>query len=354
MSDINVVLTIGLAEELVNRIRELDPRLNVTVLSSAQRQAYRGGHPIWFGYDERQDGASESPEEAKSSLEAILGDTEVILSTYVIYPDLFSLAPRLRWVQLTSAGAENIIDSDFLREGVTVTTASGIHAVPVGEFVLGIMLAFAKGLHKAVRGQMEHEWLSYLPSELQGKTAGILGMGAIGSQIARYAKAFGMRVIATRRSAERPLAGEQSGFVDVDELVPPSQLNRILSACDYLVIAVPLTAETRHMIGEAELRAMKPSAVLINISRGAVVDEKMLVRALKEGWIAGAGLDVFEQEPLPKDSELWGMENVIVTPHVSGATPLYVERLVELFCDNLRRYLAGEPLRNVVDVKRGY
>jgi phosphoglycerate dehydrogenase-like enzyme len=163
-----------------------------------------------------------------------------------------------------------------------------------------------------------------------------------------------MRVLALRRSADRRLTGDESGMPGVDEMLPPSDLPYLLAESDYVVVALPLTPESRGLIGEPELRAMKPNAVIVNIGRGAIIDEAALVRALKEGWIAGAALDVFQQEPLSPESELWGLENVIVTPHISGGTPRYMERAVGLFCDNLRRYLAGEPLRNIVDPARGY
>ena len=138
------------------------------------------------------------------------------------------------------------------------------------------------------------------------------------------------------------------------EFLPPSELPYLLGESDYVIVAVPLTDESRRMIGETELRLMKPTAVLVNIARGAVIDEAALIRALKEGWIAGAALDVFEQEPLPAESEIWKLPNVLLTPHISGGTPRYMDRAVDLFCDNLRRYLAGQPLRNVVDPERGY
>jgi phosphoglycerate dehydrogenase-like enzyme len=175
-------------------------------------------------------------------------------------------------------------------------------------------------------------------------------MGAIGSRVAALAHAFGMRVLAIRRSVE----SRQQGEGPVEELLPPSELPYLLGESDFVVLAVPLTPESTRMIGEAELRAMKPSGVLINIARGSVIDETVLIRALKERWIAGAALDVFEKEPLPSDSDLWTLENVLLTPHISGGTPRYMERAIDLFCHNLRRYLADEPLRNVVDVARGY
>src|SRR5438105_8763028 len=212
------------------------------------------------------------------------------------------------------------------------------------------MLAFAKRFPRAMRSQQEGRWNAYWPEELEDKTVGIMGIGAIGSRVAEIAGALGMRVLAMRRSVD----SRQRGEGPVSEVLPPSDLPYLLRESDYVVVAVPLTPESHHLIGEGELRAMKPSAVIINIARGAVIDEQALIRALREGWIAGAALDVFEREPLPAASELWGMENVPLTPHISGGTRRYMERAVDLFCDNLRRYLAGEALRNVVDPARGY
>ncbi len=354
MNEVRVVLALGLPEELVAGVRQVSPRLRVVSLSWAQRRLYRGGRPVWWVYAEERRPAEETEEEATVNLAAILAEAEVLFTSTVIPPDIAAHAPRLRWVQITAAGVEGLLDSELVRSGITLTTASGIHAVPIGEYVMGAMLAFAKGLPAAMRAQAERTWRPYLAEELCGKTVGILGLGAIGGYVAKLAKADGMRVLAIRRSVRRRAAGRKAGIADVDELLPPSGLPYLLSQADYVVIAVPLTPESRGLIGERELRTMRPTARLINISRGAVVDEAALVRALKEGWIAGAALDVFEQEPLPGDSELWGMDNVILTPHISGGTPVYMERAVALFCDNLRRYLAGEPLRNAVDLQRGY
>jgi phosphoglycerate dehydrogenase-like enzyme len=354
MSEVNVVLTLGLPEELVTAIGQVSSRLRVVSLSWAQRRLYRGGRPVWWVYAEEREPREETEEEASASLTSILAEAEVLFTSTVIPPDIAGSAPKLRWVQITAAGVEGLLDSEFARSGVTLTSASGIHAVPIGEYVMGTMLAFAKGLPAAMRAQADRTWRPYLAEELHGKTVGILGLGAIGGYVAKLTKADGMRVLAIRRSIRRRTAGQKAGIANVDELLPPSDLPYLLSQADYVVIAVPLTSESRGLIGEPELRSMRPTARLINISRGAVIDETALVRALKEGWIAGAALDVFEQEPLPPESELWGMDNVILTPHISGGTPVYMERAVELFCDNLRRYLAGEPLRNAVDLKRGY
>jgi phosphoglycerate dehydrogenase-like enzyme len=347
---INVTLAIPVAPELAARIAAVDPRLNVTALTRAQRRVWREGRPLWAGYPEPPQAEDESEEEARARLDAVLAETEVVLTNPVVPHDLLARAPRLRWLQLTSAGVDRLLDSPIVRSHLKVTTASGIHAVPISEFVIGAIIAFAKGFPRAVRAQLERRWSPYWPDELEGKTAGVIGVGAIGSRVALIARALEMRVLAVRRS----VSSRQKGDGPYDEVLPPSDLPYVLGESDYVVIAVPLTPETRHMIGERELRSMRPGAVLVNIARGAVVDEAALVRALKEGWIAGAALDVFEQEPLPPESELWGLENVLLTPHVSGGTPRYMERAVELFCDNLRRYLDGRPLRNLVDPDRGY
>jgi D-2-hydroxyacid dehydrogenase (NADP+) len=356
MSDrhVNVTIALPVADELHEVIRATDPRINVTALTRAQRRVYRGGRPLWAGYPEPPRAEDESEEEAKERLEPILRETEVLLTNPIVPDDIADRAPNLKWLQLTSAGVDRLLDAPVVRSNVTVTTASGIHATPISEYVIGAMLAFAKGFPKAFRAQGERAWRPFWPDELEDKTVGVLGVGAIGARVVNLAKALEMRVLALRRSAERRMTGEESGIAGVDEMLPPSDLPYLLAESDYVVVALPLTPDSRGLIGETEMWAMKPNAVIVNIGRGAIIDEAALVRALKEGWIAGAALDVFTQEPLSPESELWGLENVIVTPHISGGTPRYMERAVGLFCDNLRRYLVGEDLRNVVDPTRGY
>lgn len=348
---VKVLLALPVAPEQHERIEGVSHRLEVISLTRAQRLAWREGRPLWAGYQEPAPSGDESPEQAKAALDAIVAEAEVILSNPMVPGDILERAPKLRWLQLTSAGVDRLLDAPIVRTpAVDVTTASGIHAVPISEFVLGAMLAFAKGFPRALRAQDEGRWNPYLPEELEDKTVGILGMGAIGSRVAALADAFGMEVLAIRRSA----GSRHKGDGRVSEFMPPSDLPYLLGESDYVVVAVPLTDESRHMIGEEQLRSMKPSAVIVNIARGAVIDEPALIHALKEGWIAGAALDVFEQEPLPEDSEIWKLPNVLLTPHVSGGTPRYMERAVDLFCDNLHHYLDGRTLRNVVDPERGY
>jgi phosphoglycerate dehydrogenase-like enzyme len=345
---LRILVTFALEPELIDVIRAVDPaRIEVDVLGKDQRQLLRG-----FRYPSERERAAvaDGLQGAFASADVVFGFWGAELhNAFTGAGSLAEVAPRLRWIQLTSAGADRLLGSGFIEEGIVVTTVSGLHATPIGEYVLCIMLMFAKGAPTFMRAQRERRWARYMPQELLGRTVGIVGMGNIGSEVARLVKAFGCRVIATRRSAAGVAPGEHC-----DELLPPSDLQRLLAESDYVVLAVPLTDETRGLIGAPELRAMKPTAVLINIARGPVVVEPDLVQALREGWIAGAGLDVFEKEPLPDDSPLWELENAIVSPHISGGTEIYNRRAVEIFADNLRRYLAGDPLRNVVDPVRGY
>jgi phosphoglycerate dehydrogenase-like enzyme len=284
----------------------------------------------------------------KEELDAILAETEVI---YGLIPprDLLPRAPRLKWMQMMSAGVDRLRDSEIWRSGVTITGVSGIHATPIGEFVLQLMLMFAKKAPECFQMKQKHEWRRYAPTVLRGKTAGVVGLGHIGREVARLCQAFGMKVIATRRSAKR--AGRARY---VDRLLPAGQMPSLLAESDFVVICVPLTQETLRLIGEKEFKAMKPSAYIINIARGGIIDEEALIRALKEKRIAGAGLDVTATEPLPAESRLWEFDNVILSPHVSGGMEEYVARATDLFCENLGRYLAGKRLRNVIDRKKGY
>ncbi len=349
---VRVTLALPLTNEMVAAIRDVSDRLQVTALNRSERFVYRDGRPLWAGYAEPPVDET-TLDEARETLEPILRQTAVLLSNPIVPDNILTRAPKLTLVQLTSAGADRLIDSELVRR-VTVTTASGIHAIPISEYVIGAMIAFAKGFPRSARSQAKNTWQAYLAQELAGATVGVLGLGAIGGRVAQLSKALEMRVLAVRRSSERRMTGAEAGQPFVDEMFPPSELAAFLAECDYVVLAVPLTSESRHLIGEAELAAMKPGAVIVNIARGAVIDQDAMVRALKSGRLGGAALDVTDPEPLNPDSELWGMENVMITPHISGGTPHYMDRAIDLFCDNLRRHLAGEPLRNVVDPSRGY
>ncbi len=255
---------------------------------------------------------------------------------------LFTL-PRLRWFHSFSAGVDHPAFRMLLERGVLLSNSSGSSSVPIAQYVIGVMLRVVKRMDALAEAQRERRWESVPAEELTGKTAGIIGVGHIGGEVARLAEAFGMHVIGCRRR-QRPLRY-------VDELLSPERLGELLARADFVVLTVPLSAQTDGLIGEAELRAMKPSAWLINVSRGRVVREAALLAALKDGAIGGACLDVFEEEPLPPESELWSRPDVIVTPHNSGNSPLNFDRASELFLGNLSRYVAGRRLRNRVRIE---
>lgn len=275
-------------------------------------------------------------------------------------PALVAQAPRLRWIQSWSAGLNWLVDDEaFSAEAahdITITSASGVHAVPIGEHVLALLLALARNLRTAIQAQDARVWASkdgpFVTSnetvfELAGKTLVLLGVGSIGTRVIRLATAFGMTVVAVRHSANKQTPG-------ANRTVGTESLLDVLPEADAVVVTLPLTDETRALVGTEAFEAMKPSAVLVNVGRGEVVVEAALVAALREGRIAGAGLDVFEEEPLPPESPLWAMPNVIVTPHSAGDTPHYAERALGIFVDNLSRYRDGRDLVNVVDPARGY
>jgi len=263
---------------------------------------------------------------------------------------LLSQARALRWYQQWGAGADWLLNApEAAASEWILTNASGVHALPISEHILAYIFAFARCLPSAVRAQARHEW--HDPKlgvfEIAGKTLLLVGVGAIGARTAELASAVGMRVLGVRRDPAIHVPG-------VEAMFSPEQLLDVLPQTDVVALTVPLTRETRGLIGERELRAMKPSALLINIGRGGTIQEGPLIRALQEGWIAGAGLDVFETEPLPGDSPLWDLPNVLITGHYAGRSPWYTRRALAIFLDNLRRYLAGAPLLNVVDKQRGY
>lgn len=286
----------------------------------------------------------------REEIEASLNEIEIATGRFP--PDMVTRAPNLRWYQQTGAGADWLMrHPEAVQCGFVLTNASGLHAIPIAEHILGFLLSFGRGLHRAVRAQERGEWANqYVRDdlfELVGKTMVLVGLGSIGSRTAKLASALGMRVLGVRRNGEIQVP-------DVEATFGPKQLLDLLPEADFLVLAMPLTHETKGMIGERELRAMKPTAHLVNIGRGGTIQQEALVRALNEGWIAGAGLDVFESEPLAVDSPLWEMENVIITAHYAGATPHYQERVMGIFLANLRRYQSGETLYNVVDKEVGY
>jgi hypothetical protein len=262
---IKVLLALPVSADQREQIEAVSARLEVMSLSRAQRLAWREGRPLWAGYQEPAPSGDETAEEARARLDAILCEAEVILSNPMAPADVLDRAPKLRWLQLTSAGVDRLLDAPVvLAPGVEVTTASGIHAVPISEFVLGAMLAFAKGFPGALRAHAEGNWSPYLPEELAEKTVGF-SVSCLSVARRCLARAFGMEVLAIRRS----VGSRHRGDGHVSEFLPPSELPYLLGESDYVVVAVPLTQESRHMIGETQLRSMKPTAVIVNIARGA-------------------------------------------------------------------------------------
>lgn len=281
----------------------------------------------------------------RQEIESLLPDIEIAFGNFP--RDLLAAATSLRWYQQWSAGADWLLKHPEVRDlDLVLTNTSGVHAVPIAEHVLAFMLAFARNLPEAFANQQKSTWPDKPPRvfELAGKTVLLVGVGQIGLHTARLARGLGMKVIGVRRSS-RELPAEIDRLGSLQELLPEA---------DFVVSSVPLTDETRDMISHAEFGLMKDSAILINIGRGGTVDERALAAALREGRLAGAGLDVFDQEPLPADSELWSVPNLLITSHYSGDTPLYAERSTDIFSRNLERYLKGQPLCNVVDKRAGY
>ncbi|MDG0810830.1 D-2-hydroxyacid dehydrogenase [Cohnella rhizosphaerae] len=255
---------------------------------------------------------------------------------------------QLKWIQTGSAGVDNLPLSELETRGVVLTTASGVHPVPMTETVFAMLLAFTRKLHHAVRHQTERKWArSEGYGELRGLTLAVIGAGEIGTEVARIAQAFGMRTLGVRRS------GQPASHVDV--MHTPERLDDVLAQSDVVVNVLPHTAETVRLFDAGRFASMKPSALFINIGRGSAVDTEALTEALRGGAIAGAGLDVCEPEPLPADHPLWAMDNVILTPHIGGATERYKARMTDLFVENLQAYLrTGTPAKNIVDYEKRY
>lgn len=289
--------------------------------------------------------------ESEEELLKLLPEAEVLVcGNYNYKPSWLACAKKLKWIHSIAAGNEKILPS-LIGKPVMLTDSSGVHAIPIAEQVVGCMLMFERRILEAVKKQQKREWANDLEvGELFGKTALIAGLGSVGKGIARLCKCLGMKVFATKR--ELTASGDVKGLVD--ELRPMTDLARLLPLADYVVLSLPYTRETYHMFGQEEFAAMKQTAYFINIARGGVVDESALIKVLREEKIAGAALDVFETEPLPKESPLWAMDNAIITPHNAGSTPCYMDRVVDIFCANLKAYLEKRQMPNLVDKAKGY
>lgn len=285
-----------------------------------------------------------------SQWQSHLRDAEIIADWKKgVQEDCLDQDSKLKWLQVWSAGVNNLPLEDLAAKNIQLTSASGVHAYPISETIFALMLGLTRKIHSYVKNQQSKTWHhAGLKHEIHEKTVGIIGVGAIGKETAKLAKAFGMTVLGVRHS------NKTEAFVD--KMYTQEQLHDVLPQCDYVVVTVPLTKATYHLFGTEEFRRMKTTSFLINIGRGEAFNEEDLVAALREGEIAGAGLDVFETEPLSENSPLWEMDNVIITPHTAGSTEYYDQRVLEdIFIPNLKSYVEGKsPSINLVDYEKGY
>jgi phosphoglycerate dehydrogenase-like enzyme len=337
MADIPVLITVDMPDALLDRLRAVSPHIQIDLFPTGD--------------------ASDFTEEQ-------LGEMEVLYTRQAL-PEPEQV-PNLRWIQFHWSGIDDFVDESLLRSDMIVTTLSGAAVPQMAEFALTMMMALGHHLPPMMGDQREKAWADnkftrFRPQELRGSTVGIVGYGSIGREIARICQALGAQVLATKRDLKTldgsgyVLEGLGDAQAEIPErLYPPQALPSMASECDFLILTVPLTPETRGLVNAKVFESMKDTAYLIDVSRGGVVDQGALVEALREGVIAGAALDVYPVEPLPDSSPLWELPNVILSPHVAGTSGQYLERAADLFAENLRRYVANEPLLNRYDAKRGY
>ncbi len=337
MNEVHVLVTQRFPEPLVDRLRAVSTLLKVHL------------HP------------ARTSEELPAD---VLPEVEV-LYTWRALPEPETV-PNLRWIQFHLSGIDEMASHPLVRSGVTVTTLSGANTPQMAEFALMAILGLARRVPALMREKDQKKWAAdphdrFRPTDLRGSTVGIVGYGSIGRELARLCHPIGVHILAVKRNLkdlqdEGYLAdglGDPRGDL-AERIYPPQALRSMASLCDFLVVCTPLTPETRGSVNQAVLEAMKPTAFLIDISRGGVVDHGALVEALAQNRLAGAALDVYPVEPLPESSPLWEMPNVILSPHIAGASPRYYEQAAELFAQNLRRYLSDQPLLNRYDPARGY
>lgn len=335
---IEVLITTPFSDEPVSRLREISPRLAINLMKARN--------------------VADLPPEVWTR-------TEVLYTNRAI--PTMEQAPNLRWIQFHWAGVDHILNDPILKKpDLVATTLSGAAAPQIAEHILMMMLSFGHHLPELITNQKKAEWPRdrwerFVPVELSSATVGIIGYGSIGRQVARLLQPFGPTILATKRDAKHPEdydyipegMGDPSGAF-VHRLYPPEALHSMLKECDFVIITVPKTPATDGLVAAEALAVLKPTAYLIDISRGGILDHNALMLALRDRKIAGAAVDVFPEEPLPADSPLWKMSNVIATPHISGNTKFYDERALELFASNLQRYLSGQALFNRIDPERGY
>ena len=337
MSEILVAITVPFADQQVERLRAVSPRLRFHV--------------------QHAHAAKDIPPEVLREIE--------VLYTVRTMPEP-EMVPNLRWIQFHYAGVDHVSDHPLLQSPVLITTLSGAAIPQMAEFAMMCMLALGRRLPGMIRDKEAKRWAEdrferFGPAELRGATVGIVGYGSIGREIARLCRAFGAKVLAVKRDLKNladpgyAMAGLGDPGAGLPERIyPPQALRSMAAECDYVVVTTPLTDETRGMVDRKVLQNMKPTAYLVDLSRGGVVDHGALIEALSEKRIAGAALDVYPVEPLPESSPLWEMPNVILSPHVAGASGDYMERAAAVFAENLRRYVNDESLLNRYDPSRGY
>jgi glyoxylate/hydroxypyruvate reductase A len=335
-----------LEPEHVDRIRKVDTRLEV--LYEPELVA-----PPRYAADHHGAPFARTPADETRWLR-LLARAEILFDFDRTHTgDLPELTPNLRWIQATSSGIGEYVRANGYAQSMphtVFTTAAGVHAQPLAEFCVLVMLTFHRRFLQTLRDQTRRYWERFASTDLRGQTVVVVGIGRVGTEVARVSRALGMRVVGVKRTPK----GASPADLHVDELYGPAELPRALRQAQNLVLIAPHTAETERMIGAAELALLPAGAVFINIGRGALVDEPALVAALRSGRLLGAGLDVFAEEPLPADSPLWDLPNVIVSPHSASTSIAENCRITDLFCDNLRRYLDGRPLRNRLDTLRGF
>ena len=352
MDRVEVLVIPQLSDTVLHRIRNVDRRVDVIDARGWFDVELRATWPQWTV--ERYLGDRERHATSREERDHALSSAEIVLTGWPPLKDLRTRAPRLKWVHELPAGASNFLDTDLWGVDVIVTTSRGLtNKRPLAEYVLASFLHFARGLHLSFRDQRRHRFdhKTYDPVIIRDKTACVVGAGGIGQEVAKLCAAAGMRVVGTRRrvGSGGPLP---AGF---SRLESSHLLHDLLRESEFVAVCCPWTKETTHLIGRSAFAAMKPGAVLVNIARGEIVDEEALLQALTEGRLRGVALDVYVGEfERPPDSRLWDHERVVVTPHVSAGTDVSEHRGVNLFCENLSRYLADLPLENVIDWERGY
>jgi phosphoglycerate dehydrogenase-like enzyme len=338
---VTVVIGSYFEEEHVRRIREVDERLRVLYREDLVPP------PRWPGDHVGPEGWRRSPKNEEEFLE-MLAEAEILYDfPHGHVRDLVKIAPNLRWVQGSMAGAGEVAQkAGLLETDVVVTTASGVYSGPLAEFVIMALLQHAKNLDRLWRDKAEKMWRQTHTDTLEGKTLCIVGMGNIGSAIAERVRPFGTRVVGVKRTVRE----DDPAWRYADRLYSTDRLHDALGEADYVAVTLPGTPETQHLVNAGAIGAMKLGAYFVNVGRGTVVDEGALVEALENGHLSGAALDVFEVEPLPEESSLWELPNVVVSPHATDMVPSLInKRQTDLFCENLRRYLGGESLVNVLD-----